>query len=119
MELLETVRIAILGLLAIYSLLWAVPGVIFGAVLALGDPQRIVWLDKQLAKNVDALHANYQNMMSYNIMSRFMCYCLSYPFIRSRATTNSTKFKIFMWANSLGFWCWVGAFFYAMLAKLI
>jgi hypothetical protein len=105
LDILKTMEIIILGLFAWYVLLWAIPGVIFGAILALGNPQRIVWIDKQLSKDVNKLHSNYQNMMSYNIMSRFMHYCIAYPFIRRRATTNSLEFKVFMWANSLGFWC--------------
>lgn len=85
-----------------YAVVWSVPGVIFGSVLALGDPQRIVWIDKQLAKDVNKLHSNYQCMMSYNIMSRFMDYCIAYPFIRHRMTTDSIKFKIFSGSTLLG-----------------
>ena len=102
-----------------YALIWSIPGVFFGAVLSLGEPKRIVWLDKQLAKDVNKLHSDYQNMLSYSIMSRFMNYCIAYPLIRHRATTNSTKFKLFMWANSLGFWSWLAVILLGGLAKAL
>jgi hypothetical protein len=103
------------GVMAIYALLWAIPGVIFGATLSLGDPQRIIWIDKQLAKDVKKLHSNYQSMMSYKIMSRFMNYSLAYPVIRRRVTTDSIKFSVFMWCNTLGFWCWIIAIIWGIL----
>ncbi|EHU8078562.1 hypothetical protein KZN62_003578 [Vibrio cholerae] len=115
-ELLIMIPAATLGA---YALIWSIPGVIFGAILSLGDPQRIVWIDKQLSKNVDKLHSNYQCMMSYNIMSRFVDYCIAYPFIRHRITSDSLKFKIFMWFNSLGFWCWIGLIILGLLAKTL
>lgn len=112
-----SVKTVFLGLYALYVLIWAVPFVIFSAVLSLGDPQRIVWIDKQLAKDVNKLHSDYQCMMSYNIMSRFTNYCIVYPFIRKRVSTNSIKFKFFMWVNALGYWSFWGTGFFVLLAK--
>lgn len=102
---------------AAYAITWAIPGVIFGAVLALGKPQRIVWIDKQLSRDANKLHSDYQCMMSCNIMSRFMRYCIAYPFIRKRATSDSVNFKIFMWINALGFWSWAGVVVFGISAK--
>jgi len=117
MGILKEISTVISGLLAIYALLWAIPGVIFGATLALGNPQRIIWIDQQLSKDVKKLHSNYQSMMSYNIMSRFMHYCIAYPFIRRRAMTDSIRFRVFMWLNSLGFWCWIFGVVLALIGK--
>lgn len=72
-----------------YALIWSIPGIIFGAVLGLGDPQRIVFIDKQLSKNVTKLHSNTGCMMLYSIINRFLGYSLIYPFIRHRTVTDS------------------------------
>lgn len=90
-----------------YAFIWAIPGIIFGAVLGLGDPQRMVFIDKQLSKNVTKLHSNTGCMMSYSIINRFLGYSLIYPFIRHRTVTDSVKFRVFMWINCLGFWSWI------------
>ncbi|HDZ9267157.1 TPA: hypothetical protein RUZ06_003308 [Vibrio cholerae] len=102
-----------------YVFIWAIPGVVFGAVLAFGDGKRITWIDAQLSKDTKKLHSNYQCMMPYNIMSRFMHYCFAYPFICHRITTNSIKFRVFMWVNSLGFWCFLGVGLLVLLAKIL
>ncbi|NAW59326.1 MULTISPECIES: hypothetical protein [unclassified Vibrio] len=103
-------EVGIIVLLAVfggYMLLWAVPGTLCGVVLSLGDPQRIVYIDKQLSKDVKKLHAKPMCMLSASIMSRYVDYCISYPFIRHRVTTESKKFRAFMWFNSLGFWSFI------------
>ncbi|OXX57698.1 hypothetical protein B9J80_00230 [Vibrio sp. V12_P9A6T4] len=102
-----------------YVFIWAIPGVVFGAVLAFGDVKRITWIDAQLSKDTKKLHSNYQCMMPYNIMSRFMHYCFAYPFIRHRITTSSIKFRVFMWVNSLGFWSFLGVGLLVLLAKTL
>ncbi|TFH89134.1 hypothetical protein ELS82_23885 [Vibrio ouci] len=119
MEYIEPIRIIILGLLGFYALIWAIPASIAGIVLSLGDVKRIIWIDKQLAKNADLLHANYQNTLPYSIISRLINYCLTYPFIRHRSTTSSLKFKVLMWANTLGFWCWFVVAIYAVIYRLL
>lgn len=98
---------------------WGLPGVFIGIVLALGDPQRIVFMDKQLAKDVDKLHANWQCMMSANIMSRYIDYCIGFPFIRHRMTTDSVKFRLLMWASSLWWWCLLGTIILITIAKAL
>lgn len=102
-----------------YFVIWCVLGAISGIVLSLGDPQRIVYIDKQLAKDVDKLHSDYQCMMSYNILTRFMMYCFKYPFIRYRAKVCSWKFNVFMWLNCIGFWLFFIMLCIALLAKLL
>lgn len=104
-------------LFGFYALVWSIPAVIMGAIISLGDPQRIVFIDHQLSKNVDKLHANRMCMLSAYINTRLFHYWVKYPFIRKRATTDSIKFKIFMWGNSVGAWSWIMIFFLAFLEK--
>ncbi len=100
-----------------YALIWSVPAVIIVAIVSLGDPQRIVFIDHQLSKNVDKLHANRMCMLSAYISTRLFHYWVKYPFIRKRSTTYSTKFKVFMWVNAFGMWSWIMVFFLAFLEK--
>lgn len=93
--------------ISIYAIVWAVPGAIMSAIVSLGDPQRIVFIDHQLSKNVDKLHANRMSMLSAYISTRLFHYWVKYPFIRKRSTTKLIKFKIFMWVNALGVWSWI------------
>lgn len=92
-----------------YLVLWSIPGVIMLSMVSLGDIEKIVFIDKQLAKDLDKYYDdqgymkwNYQ--MSYAIGTRLMGYWLAYPFIRHRVTTKSTKFRLFMWVNCIGIW---------------
>lgn len=100
-----------------YALVWSIPAVIMVAIISLGDPQRIVFIDHQLSKNVDKLHANKMCMLSAYINTRLFHYWMKYPFIRKRATTDSIKFKFFMWFNAFGVWSWIIVFFLAFLEK--
>lgn len=117
MDILEGIRIVLMGFWAIYAILWAIPGTIIGVVLGLGDSKRIVFIDNQLSKDVKKLHANFICMMPYKIINRFMVYSIVFPFIKHRMTTKSLKFKFFMWLNCIGFWCWIIAFPLMMLSK--
>ncbi|WP_240800907.1 hypothetical protein [Vibrio sp. Hep-1b-8] len=99
----------ITGILAVYVIIWSVPAVIMSAMVSLGSIERIVFIDKQLAKNLDKYYDdqgymkwNYQ--MSYSIGTRLFGYWLAYPFIRHRVTTKSKKFRLFMWVNCIGIW---------------
>ncbi len=103
----------------LYALAWSVPGTIMSAMVALGDPQRIAFIDSQLSKDVNKLHANFQCMLSAHIATRLFGYWLAYPFIRSRSTTDSTKFSLFMWINSAGMWSWILALTFAVLDKTL
>ncbi|MGD8233193.1 hypothetical protein [Vibrio sp. TRT 1302] len=92
-----------------YLVLWSIPGVIMLSMVSLGDIEKIVFIDKQLAKDLDKYYDeqgymkwNYQ--MSYAIGTRLMGYWLAYPFIRHRVTTKSKKFRLFMWVNCIGIW---------------
>ncbi len=102
-----------------YVLIWAIPGTICGVILALGNSKRMIWIDNQLSKDAKKLHSNDQSMMPYSITSRFMRYCLTYPFISHRITTTSTKFRVFMWINTLGFWSFLSVSFLVFIAKAI
>lgn len=102
-----------------YALAWSVPGAIMNAMVSLGDPQRIVYIDKQLSKNVDKLHSDLSCMVSANIGTRLFGYWFKYPFISNRIVGSSIKFRIFMWVNALGLWSWVGTLTCLALAKVV
>ncbi|EAZ74555.1 hypothetical protein Q5N41_17775 [Vibrio cholerae] len=105
--------------IAWYALIWALPGTIVGVVLALGTEERIAWLDKQLSKDAEKLHANYQCMTSYNIFSRYIDYCVTYPVIRHRSHDIPRTIGIFMWVNTIGIWSWIIGFISAVASKLL
>ncbi|MEF1255963.1 hypothetical protein QTN94_13400 [Vibrio sp. M250220] len=82
------------------------------AMVSLGSIEKIVFIDKQVAKDLDKYYDdqgymkwNYQ--MSYSIGTRLFGYWLAYPFIRHRVTTKSKWFRLFMWINSIGIWSWL------------
>ncbi|WP_443088793.1 hypothetical protein [Vibrio sp. M250220] len=102
----------ITGILAVYVIIWSVPAVIMSAMVSLGSIEKIVFIDKQVAKDLDKYYDdqgymkwNYQ--MSYSIGTRLFGYWLAYPFIRHRVTTKSKWFRLFMWINSIGIWSWL------------
>lgn len=105
--------------IAWYVLIWALPGAIVGIVLALGSEERIAWLDKQFSKDVEKSHANYQCMMSYNIFSRYIDYCITYPLIRHRAYNMPRKLELFMWVNTIGIWSWIVGFIDGVASRLL
>lgn len=107
---------------ASYAILWALPGAIFGIVVAMGSYKHIIFLDKQLSGNLNKLYSEsgqLLNPMFTRIGTRFMGYCISYPFIRHRATTNSIKFRVFMWVNALGFWSWIIFLLLVFITKMM
>ena len=66
-------------------------------------------MDQQLAKDINKCHDHMGNLTArYSgftaIGSRCVDYWFMFPFIQHRVTTNSMKFKVFMWFNSLGLW---------------
>lgn len=115
---------AFLGLVfGSYALVWSVPGVIMNAVVCLGSLKHIIFIDQQLAKELDKYydHNGYMRpryQLSWEIGSRCFDYWVKYPFIRKRATTDSTKFKIFMWVNALGMWSWIIVIICLVVLKL-
>jgi len=101
----------ITGIFAAYVIIWSVPAVIMSAMVSLGSIERIVFIDKQLAKNLDKYYdekgyMRWKYQMSYSIGTRLFGYWLAYPFIRHRVTTKSKKFRLFMWVNCIGIWGW-------------
>ncbi|CAM3663944.1 hypothetical protein VA7868_00397 [Vibrio aerogenes CECT 7868] len=109
-DIFDDVSTVTMGIISIYALLWTIPGVIISIVISMGSYQHIIFLDKQLAKDLDKLYdsnGQMRNPLFTTIANRYHKYCILYPFIRDRATTGSVKFKVFMWLNSLGFWCWI------------
>lgn len=107
-----------------YAITWSILGVIMSAVVSLGSREHIIYIDQQLAKNLEKyydengyMRMNYQT--SYSIGSRFINYCIAYPFIFNRVKTNSFKFKLFMLTNALGYWSYIGLAIFILLAKII
>ncbi|OEE59959.1 hypothetical protein A1OK_12785 [Enterovibrio norvegicus FF-454] len=124
MEWYEVAIVLISALFGGYLVIWAIPGTVMSAMVALGDVERIVFIDKQLAKNLKKyydergyLKPEYQLYTS--IGTRLFGYWIAYPFIKKRATTQSKKFRLFMWINCLGMWSLVGTTFFVCLAKLL
>lgn len=114
-EIIHNIKVVFLRIYSIYILVWALPAVLFGAVLSLGDSKRIIFIDNVLSKDMEKLHENNNSMMLYSIISRFMRYCIISPFIKKRAINTSIKFKIFMWINSIGWWGVILFSIYALL----
>jgi len=107
-----------------YSTVWAVPAVIMISVVSLGSFKYIIFMDRQLAKDLSKYYDDKGYMrpkyqLSWEIGSRCFDYWIKYPFIRKRATTNSTKFKIFMWINSLGMWGGIFSFGLMIMGKYL
>ncbi|TKF22427.1 hypothetical protein FCV50_23600 [Vibrio kanaloae] len=95
-----------------YAIVWSVPAVIMNAIVSLGSFKHIIFMDKQLAKDLDKYYDDKGYMrpkyqLSWEIGSRCFDYWVKYPFIRKRVTTDSVKFKVFMWVNALGMWSWI------------
>ena len=108
--------------LGVYATVWAVPAVIMSAIVSLGSYKHIMFIDQQLAKNLDKYYDEKGYMRpryqaSWEIGSRCFDYWVKYPFIRKRATSDSVKFKVFMWINALGMWSVIMVAFLAFLDK--
>ncbi|QFT39757.1 hypothetical protein GGC03_25145 (plasmid) [Vibrio sp. THAF191c] len=110
---LDEVQTIVIGLISLYIIIWSLPAAIVLATVSLGDFKYIITIDKYLAKDLGKyydkngfMRPDYQ--MSYSIGSRFIGYCIKYPFIHHRARNQSTKFRLFMWANTVGTWGWLG-----------
>ena len=109
--------------ISIYSIVWSFTAIITFPVISFGSFKYIIFIDRQLAKDLDKYYAPNGYMRpkyqaSWDVGTRFINYCLMYPFIRKRATTNSIKFKAFMWWNSLGLWLFYGVFFLVGLPRI-
>ena len=106
-----------------YAIVWSVPAVIMNAIVSLGSFKHIIFMDKQLAKDLDKYYDDKGYMrpkyqLSWEIGSRCFDYWVKYPFIRKRVTTESKKFKVFMWVNALGMWSWIVLILSVILLKL-
>ncbi|MEF1283945.1 MULTISPECIES: hypothetical protein [unclassified Vibrio] len=123
-EVLKDLETIVVGLLSAYAIVWSVPAVFMSAVVSLGSLKHIIFIDQQLAKDLDKYydHNGYMRpkyQLSWEIGSRCFDYWVKYPFIRKRSTTKSTKFKVFMWVNALGMWSYIGIIFSTFIEKLL
>ena len=103
-----------------YVMLWGIPWIIISITISMGSFKYIIYLDKELSKDLDELYTSNGQMkesLFTNIANRYNKYCICYPFIRHRITTRSIKFRIFMWINSLWIWSVFGVVFLIVLAK--
>nr|WP_240314530.1 hypothetical protein [Vibrio tetraodonis] len=123
MELIDVFLLSSRKIIAIYTIAWALTAIVTFPIISLGSYKYIIFIDKNLAKDLgkyydpnDYMRPQYQ--LSWEIGSRFIYYCIAYPFIRRRASTSSTKFSIFMWWNTLGLWFFAGIFLGGALPKL-
>ncbi|OEE69804.1 hypothetical protein A1OO_03210 [Enterovibrio norvegicus FF-33] len=116
MEVFEKIIVIMVGLLGFYAVLWAIPGVIMGAIVSLGDTKHITFIDSQLSKKRRNMQLSFPKMHFAHIATRLYGYWLAYPFIRNRATVSSKKFRFFMWVNCIGMWSWL-LFFCIMLYR--
>ncbi|WP_237767888.1 hypothetical protein [Vibrio bivalvicida] len=106
-----------------YAIFWSVPAVVMVSIVSLGSLKHIIFMDGQLAKDLNKyydekgyMRPRYQ--LSWEIGSRCFDYWVKYPFIRKRVTSESKKFKVFMWVNALGMWSWVGVFCFGLIGKV-
>ncbi len=121
-DLIDKTEVFFKGIVAIYLISWSFMAVVILPVISLGSFKHIIFIDKQLAKDLDKLydHNGYMRskyQLSWEIVRRFNRYCVSYPFIRNRVITNSVKFKVFMWINALGYWCLISVLFWTFIEK--
>lgn len=122
MEVIDTLFFLFRKIIASYAIVWSFPSVFVFPVISLGSFKYIIFIDKQLARDLNKYydHNGYMRskyQASWDVGSRFIDYCIFYPFIRHREQTDSKKFKAFMWWNALGFWSWIMVFFLAFLEK--
>lgn len=106
-----------------YAIAWSFPAVIIFPVISLGSFKHIIFMDKELAKDLNKLYDQNGYMrpkyqMPNYVGTRCVNYCIAYPFIRKRSTTKSKKFKAFMWFNALGMWSYIGLGCFGLLGKL-
>ena len=111
-EVLKDIETIALGLSSIYAITWSIPAVIMVSIISLGNFKHIIFLDQQLAKDLSKYYDDKGNMrpkyqLSWEIGSRCFDYWVKYPFIRRRSTTDSKKFKAFMWVNAVGMWSYI------------
>lgn len=103
------------------ALFWSIPGIIISITVAMGSYKYIINIDKNLAKDLNKLYypnGQIRDMIFTKIANRFHTYCVTYPFIKKRAKNSSLKFKLFMWFNSVGYWCWIFVITLVLIGKL-
>lgn len=110
---LDDVQTIFIGLISLYIIVWSLPAAILLTAVSLGNFKHIITIDKYLAKDLDKyfdkngyMRPDYQ--LSYSIGSRFIGYCIKYPFIHYLTRNQSIRFRLFMWANTIGTWRWLG-----------
>jgi len=106
----------------VYAIFWCFPAIVILPVISLGSFKYIIFMDKQLAKDISKYYYDNGYMrpkyqLSWEVGSRCFDYWVKFPFIRKRVTTSSIRFKVFMWFNALGMWSWIMVFFLAFIEK--
>ena len=111
----DAIPMIFLGITSITLMILAIPCCFASIVMAFGDNKRIKFFDDQLCKS-----PNKKQFYSYiENPWRFMVYSYSYPWIRHRATTKSKWFKVFMWINTIYYYCWPIGILWAIVITLL
>ena len=126
MEILIFFKVVVLGI-AIYALFGMLPFLIIYLIVSMGSFKYIIYLDKQLAKDLTEYYLPngkirpwlYETTVFTIIGQRFLKYCLAYPFIRYRVTTKSKVFRVFMWAMSFWVWCIIAGSISMFIDKIL
>ncbi|WP_341662844.1 hypothetical protein [Vibrio sp.] len=120
MSIIDILITSLKGIFFVQMITWMVVSCITIPIIMYGSFKHIIWIDKQLAKDVNKYYLDNGYMkpkyqLPGGIITRFAYYSVTYPWIRKRTTTESTKFKVFMWFNSLGIWGVIGTFLFGIL----
>ncbi|EFP96541.1 hypothetical protein [Vibrio caribbeanicus] len=112
----------LIAFFGVYALAYSFPSIIILPLISLGSFKYIIYIDKQLAKDLNKYYNDYGYMLPkhqapHDVGTRFINYCVAYPFIRHRVKTDSLKFKAFMWWNAGGMWSWIIVFILIFIEK--
>ena len=108
----EEIILMIFGISGMTLMVLMIPCGFASMVISYGN-ERIKFFDDQLCKDPN----KRQSYLHADKACRFKGYSYSYPWIRHRAKTTSKWFKVFMWVNSIHYYCWPITFILAIIIK--
>ncbi len=120
MEYIEGIISIVARYLSMSAIFWVLPGTIMNIVVALGGLEKIIFIDEQLAEDLNKLYwpnGEIRKPLHSTIAIRLYCYWLTFPFIYKRSKTRLIKFHLFMWFNSIGIWSLFTALFIIFIEK--
>ncbi|SMS01479.1 hypothetical protein VIM7927_02775 [Vibrio mangrovi] len=101
-------------ILGSYFILWGIPCTYQSMKVSLGNIKNIQFIDEQFSSGKAK---QYHSMTSFDIGTRFTKYCMTYPFICGRVSTESKVFRLMMWLNCLWFYSFIFLFLAALIKK--